>query len=582
MAIDFLAFQVFSGELKQILMGAQLQKLFQPGGFEFVFRFRNPGINYFLYINLEKDNIQFHPVPGKFATSIEPTPFCMQLRKHILNARITDMKVVENDRILILEFSRAGQVKKLVFELTGNTANLIILDDMDKYVGAFTRQDDFRRIITGQPYTLPAPVDRVNPLAVQQEGFFKLLDELATEKISIKDALALTFKGLKKKYNQEILFQAGIHPHMNIDELGMNQKNDLWKNWNLFFEKIRNRQFDPVLYYEKDDEYMEEPPVEWSFWEFETLKGSPLEKVSTVSDALQAYSFRQGIKDQQESQKEDLLSAIRKRYKKVKRRLKNQQNDLESARESLKLKTYADLLLANMHLVQGKTGEIQVMDYYEDPPVQRTITLDPSKTPQENAERFYNKYKKARRGLDIIDRRIRMTREELDFLARAKQDVASADTVEDLEVIKQNLKDEGFYQLSRQGKGGKQQEVSGPRRFELDKGYIALVGRNSKQNDQLVTSIGNKEDIWFHATEIPGSHVVLKIQKPSQTIPDRVVHRSAQLAAYFSQARQATKVPVSYTRLKYVRKIKGNKSGKVFYTHEKSILVKPEVFQEQV
>ncbi|MCE1245801.1 MAG: NFACT family protein [Firmicutes bacterium] len=562
-------------------MNSRLQKIFQPSEMDFVFRFRLTGENYLLYISLEAGKQRIHPIPQKFSRSVEPSAFCMMLRKHLENSRIMYVNQTGTDRILSLtadsHMEPEGFVERtLHIELTGKTSNIILCDGKDKIIGAFNRKDHRRDLTTGQPYEAPPLPQGINPHLMEKKDFMNLLDSLKNAEKAVKDLVFGMFTGMTGDYIREILFHSGIGAGTSVKNLSVRQKETLWQSFFRFFERIREQEFQPVVYYKKEDLNMEEDPDRMTLWDFDIYSDRPKEFLPSVGEALQALYFPETANRKIDDIQKELLVSLQKRIVKVQKRIEKQEEDLETARNQEKLKKWGELILANIDKIPEKITGIELEDYYQDPPGKILIRLDPSLSPAENAQEYFKQYKKSKRGVTALEERIKISQDELNQLEGYKNDIDRLGTLHDAEYLAEMFEMEGIINIQAlPGKKGAA-APSEPRKFDLAPGYVALVGRNSKQNDEIVVSIGAKEDLWFHARGMPGSHVLVKIQKPSKPVPDQVINRAASLAAYYSKGRNSGKVPVSFTRLKNVRKVKGLASGQVFITDEKTIMVKPE------
>jgi predicted ribosome quality control (RQC) complex YloA/Tae2 family protein len=579
--MDVVVFRAFTSELEQILVNSRLQKIFQPSELDFVFRFRLAGENYLLYISLEAGKQRIHPIPQKFSRSIEPSAFCMMLRKHLENSRIMYVDQRGTDRILSLtadtHMEPEGFVERtLHIELTGKTSNIILCDGKEHIIGAFNRKDHRRDLTTGQLYEPPPPPQGINPHLMEKKDFMGLLDSAKNSEKNVKDLVFGMFTGMTGDYVREILFHSGVGAGTITKNLRVRQEETLWQSFYRFFERIREQEFSPVVYYKKEDLNMEDVPDRLALWDFDIFADRPKEFLPTVGEALQALYFPETANRKIDDIQGELQTALQKKTLKVKKRIEKQEEDLEAARGQEKLRKWGELLLANIDHIPEKITGIELEDYYQDPPVKILIRLDPSLSAADNAQEYFKQYKKAKRGIIALEERIKISKDELSQLEAYCKDIEQLSSLSDAEYLAEMFEMEGIINIQAiPGKKG-MTAASEPRKYELAPGYVALVGRNSKQNDELVISTGNKEDLWFHARGIPGSHVLLRIQKPSKPVPDQVVQRAASLAAYYSKGRNSGKIPVSYTRLKNVRKVKGLAPGKVFITEEKSIVVRPE------
>jgi len=581
MKIDAITFRLFSRELEEKLVNSRLQKVFQPADFEFVFRFRLPGDNYFLFLSLEANNQRMHPIPCKYSKSRIPTSFCMLLRKHIEGGKVLYVSQMGNDRILRLDIASymesLGAIERiLMIELTGKTSNLIICDENERVISAFNRRDPRRDLTTGQQYELPPPPQGINPFLIEEKDFFSLVDAGKNQEQSVKEFLFSTFTGMTRDFAREIIFHSGIGYSTPIKKISERQKMTLYKSFSNFIEKIEESDIHPTVYYSKEDENMEGNPIRFAFWDFDMFENFPKESVESIGETIQAVFYPVTAGKQFNELKKEYTGILKKKIKKVSRRLKKQEKDLKGAEGSIALKKWGELILAYIDRIPEKAREIEVDDYYKDTPEKITIKLDPSLSASDNAQAYFKKYKKAKRGLSIIKDRLQISADELSSLETALYEVEEAESIEELNDIIESFQLQDILPLTERPGKKKTDIPFGPRKYEISPGYVAIVGRNSRQNEEVTLHIAQKDDLWFHARQIPGSHVVLRIQKPSKPVPDDVIYKTASIAAYFSKGRNSSKVPVDYTRVRNVRKVKGQKAGKVFYVNEKTIYVQPE------
>ncbi len=580
MEIDLPTFFLFARELSGILPGARLQKIFQPQKEQFVLKFRLAGENFFLYFSLEPGHQKVHPIPDKLSRSIPPTSFCMMLRKHLMGGILDRVEVMEHDRILplIFEVKRGEQLleKTLCLEFAGSNCNSIIIDSGGRYVGAFTRKDPNREIITGQPYA-PPPPPGPGPFSITRDHWIQILKESPTG-----DASRQMFPGFPRLWAREVLQSAGLSPRQLNEDIKDTQIEALWNCWEKFTGRLREGLIEPVLYYDSGDPSMEGQPTGWAPWPFACAKDSPRRSFETVTGMLQEYFLPRVSMGRFDEVQSRLLSELKKKLSKVHRRIEKQKGDLEGAMQAERLKKFGELLLSSLHRIEGKARQVTVEDYYQDPPAPITIKLNPSLSPSDNAQDYFRRYKKALRGQEKIRERLEISQNEARELESRINMVGKALNNEEIEELLKSFAVDSFYPSGKLPRKADGQPVSRPKAFELARGYVALVGRNSRENDEITLKVGKKEDLWFHARQIPGSHVVLKVQKPSHTIPSQVLYRAAQLAAYYSKASSSQSVPVDYTKIKYVRKAKGAKLGEVLYSGEKTIMAQPRLDPDQI
>lgn len=580
--IDSITFMLYSCELEEKLINSRLQKIFQPGDAQFVFRFRLLGENYFLYVSLEPDKQKIHPVPQKFGQSKEPSSFCMLLRKNIGGGKVLYAGRQGKDRILRLNITSRDELgipseKILIIELTGKTSNIILCDHKDYIIGTFHKKDPRRELSKGKLYEAPPLPWGIDPFTVDEQSFLNLMGDEQTLDVSVNEFIGKTFTGLNKELTREILHLTDISPSTMLHHLNGSSRENLWQAFRGIMDRIEQKKISPFIYYAKDDPLMENSPQKWALWNYSSLDHLPKEAVQDLGEALQGIFFQKTASSGFDDVKKELISSLSKKIKKTAGRIKKQEQDLQGAVQGVSLKKWGELILANLQNIPEKSKEITLEDYYEYPPKPVKIKLDPSKSASANAQEYFKRYKKAKRGVEKIQERLEISKEELSDLENTMYELENTESFDDLYEIIDLLQGEGIYAPASASPSGKKlyQEPAGPHKFELGQGYIALAGRNSKQNEHLTLHTAGKEDLWFHARQIPGSHVILRIQKPSKPVPDQYVYKAACIAAYYSKARTSLKVPVDYTQVKNVRKVKGQKAGKVFYVNEKTIMAKP-------
>ena len=265
----------------------------------------------------------------------------------------------------------------------------------------------------------------------------------------------------------------------------------------------------------------------------------------------------------------DLLRLIKNELDKNKRKLDIHEKTLQEAEKAERYQKFGELLTANMHLVKKGDTEINVIDYYDPDQNEITIPLQIDKTPSENAQNYFKKYRKLQAAEEKAMIEIEKTEKEVQYLESILQQIENA-RPEDIEEIREELREEGY--LKKQVTKKRKKDKPMPDKYVASDGTVIYVGRNNKQNEYVTHRLANRNDIWLHTLNIPGSHVVIKSSNPSE----ETLFEAAQLAAYFSKARQSQSVPVDYTEIKYVKKPSGAKPGFVTYTEQKTIYVTPD------
>ena len=239
-----------------------------------------------------------------------------------------------------------------------------------------------------------------------------------------------------------------------------------------------------------------------------------------------------------------------------------------------KLKLYGELLIANIYRIPEGLDTITLENFYENNNEEVTIPLNSSITPQQNAQRYFKKYAKAKATFERQTLELEKSQHELEYLESVLHDIKYSEEETELDEIKEELVQEGYITTTySKYKKRENKSVSMPRKFVTSEGFTIVVGKNNTQNDMLTLKWASSSDIWLHTKNIPGSHVI--IRKENRDIPQEVIYKAACLSAYFSKAREDDLVAVDYTPVKNIKKPRGAKPGMVIYFNNKTIYVKP-------
>jgi predicted ribosome quality control (RQC) complex YloA/Tae2 family protein len=292
-------------------------------------------------------------------------------------------------------------------------------------------------------------------------------------------------------------------------------------------------------------------------------------------DQMMDYYFKEFLKDKELKRSIRELNKVVNTYldKNIKKQ-KKLKRQLEESKEAEKYKKKGELITANIYQINRGDKKAVVKDYYSDDQQEIEIKLDPSKSPSDNAQKYFKKYNKLKKSVKHLKREIAKLRHEEKYLKQVSMNIEQAETLDDLEEIKEELKEENYIKKQKQKKRNKSNKKLPPRKFISSDGYQILVGRNNKQNDRLTKKMANNGDIWLHTKVIAGSHVIIKRDTEAE-VPEQTLTEAAAIAAYFSKARESTNVPIDYTPVENVNKPKGAKPGLVYYDKYQTIYIDP-------
>ena len=565
MPLDALCLTAVAGEVRAAVQGGKIDKIYQPTRDEVVLYIRGPAGNVRLLLSASPGHPRAHLTERNRENPEQPPMFCMLLRKHLQGARILELNQPPLERILDFRLETLDELgdrveRRLVLEAMGRSANLLLLDGEGRIVDCTRRVDGDlakgqRQLLPGLFYRQPPAVDKLNPFTLEPE---ELRLVLANPLGKAWDKLLLdSFTGLSPLVARELAFRAGDDSEKlaaELEKLGKAVEENHFTAYLLVREgKPVDFTFLPVLQYGPETESI------------------PRESFSALLDDF--FSDRESA-ERVRQRGQDLVKSVTSARDRTARKLGNQARELEATKNRERLRELGDILTSNLHLMEKGMSTFRTMDFYDPEGGEVDIPLDPLLTPQQNAAKYYKEYNKAKTAEEMLTIQIEKGEKELEYLNSVLENIALAEGEKDLQEIRQELTETGY--LRRPKTAAKRaKKVSGkPMEFRSSAGLRISVGKNNSQNDLLTTKLAYKSDIWLHTQKIHGSHVILWLEGGEADA--RSLTEAAQLAAYFSQARDGSKVPVDYTPVKYVKKPAGARPGMVVYTTYQTAVVEPD------
>ena len=565
MPLDALCLTAVAGEVRAAVQGGKIDKIYQPTRDEVVLYIRGPAGNVRLLLSANPGHPRAHLTERNRENPEQPPMFCMLLRKHLQGARILELNQPPLERILDFRLETLDELgdrveRRLVLEAMGRSANLLLLDGEGRIVDCTRRVDGDlargqRQLLPGLFYRQPPAVDKLNPFTLSPE---ELRLVLANPLGKAWDKLLLdSFTGLSPLVARELAFRAGGDSEKlaaELEKLGKAVEENHFTAYLLVREgKPVDFTFLPVLQYGPETESI------------------PQESFSALLDDF--FSDRESA-ERVRQRGQDLVKSVTSARDRTARKLGNQARELEATKNRERLRELGDILTSNLHLMERGMSTFRTMYFYDPEGGEVDIPLDPLLTPQQNAAKYYKEYNKAKTAEEMLTIQIEKGEKELEYLNSVLENIALAEGEKDLQEIRQELTETGY--LRRPKTAAKRaKKVSGkPMEFRSSAGLRISVGKNNSQNDLLTTKLAYKSDIWLHTQKIHGSHVILWLEGGEADA--KSLTEAAQLAAYFSQARDGSKVPVDYTPVKYVKKPAGARPGMVVYTTYQTAVVEPD------
>lgn len=569
-SIDGLTWCAVAAELSAKLIGSRVDKVFQPHSHTIVLSLRQPGHSYFLSLCGLPNSAAVLLLDERPETPSQAPAFCMLLRKHLEGARLLNISQPGFDRLLIFNFAareEGGQLteKELVLEVAGRHSNLIFLRngliaDAVRRVGP--EDSRLRQILPNLPYETPPLEGKLNLATLKQELFEQRFLLQTNQGATPTASLMATLAGVGPFTAEACLAAAA--------ELGTNDPlvHRIWQvlaNWQ---KQLQNPDFWHAHAVLRPNGKVQ---ALLPFLPATLPDGSTSLACVSLLDAL-AWLHRHEAQ-QQLPQQQELQRVVQTELTKLSRKKHILEEECQDASLADHWRLYGDLLMAQLHLVAKGASEAMLPNLFEpDTPIVK-IPLDPARTPAENAQHCYRQYNKSKRRQIVLAEQIQQTTDTLSYLDSVQTMLHTAATTVEIQEIRQELVNTGF--LAAPKKKQAALPLSQPLQVQGPEQSLIWVGRNNRQNDELTFRRGKPGDLWFHAKDMPGSHVLLQMP-PGQTASKEVIELAASLAAHFSKGSASSRVAVDYTDRKQVKKPSGSKPGFVIYFQQTTLYVSPD------
>ncbi|RYM07230.1 fibronectin/fibrinogen-binding protein [Sporolactobacillus sp. THM7-7] len=544
----------------QDFVGGRVSKIYQPTATDLVLRLRSRSARGKLLISINAAFARMHLTSLAEENPEEPPMFCMLLRKHLEGSVIDAIAQVGFERIVHIDFRSRNEFgdlaeKQLIIELMGRHSNVILIDkasdriiDSMKHLTAAVNR--WRTVLPGDTYVSPPDQGKLDPLAMTASDLISRIEWNAGR---IDRQIVGAVSGFSPLVGKEIVHRAGLPTQEAIAGA-----------FQAVQSIIRGGHYRPAIMYGKNGKN------ECHVIELTHLNGRK-QAFSSVHEMLDHFYAIKAQTDAVKQKAGDLRHFISLEIKKNRGKLKKLERTLKQAGKADTFRLYGELLTANMHRIRRGDHSAEAVNYYDERQSTVTIPLDPNRTPSENAQAYFKKYNKAKTAKRVVGEQIEQTKQEIVYFDGLLQQVETA-SLKDIGEIREELEEGGYLKKKtavHRKKRKKRPEID---RYYASDGTVILVGKNNRQNDYLTMKTAGREDIWMHTKNIPGSHVVIRSDHPSE----ETLAEAAQLAAFFSKSRLASGVPVDYTQVKYVKKPNGAKPGFVIYTDQKTLYVTPD------
>ena len=571
MPLDAICLRAVLHELRPQLIGARIDKVQQPARDQIVLLLRG-NLRLLLNAGANQPRIQLTNILRD--NPAQPPMFCMLLRKHLVGARVLAIDQPDLERMVILtlqctdEFGEISQ-KQLVLECMGRRSNLVLLDTQGRIVECLRRVDAdlsaARQLLPGLFYRLPTPLDKLS-LLTQEDDSIALARRGGEEEAAVDKWVLDHYTGISPLIARELAFRAGGATDVRFGALNGAQRETLAQEFADTASAIKEDRYTPVILYRNSK------PVDFTYrliaqYGAET-QVETREDFSSLLDEFYDARERQELSARRGRELTHAASVARDR---MARKAENLKRDYAATQKRDEFRLRGDLITANLYRMKGGERVLQAENYYEDGCPLIDIPLDPLLTPQQNAAKNYKQYNKLKTAEFHLREQIEKAENERAYLESVLQELAQAETEQEFNEIRRELQETNYLKKSSGKK--EQKRAFAPRTFKTSGGFEVLVGRSNVQNDQL-TKKADKRDYWFHTQHIHGSHVILRCA--GLTPGDGDLREAAMLAAYFSQAKESSGVPVDYCPVKFAKKPAGARPGMVTYDNYRTLYVTPE------
>ena len=574
MPLDAVCVSALSEELARELKDARIDKVQQPERDEIILSVRTKSDNRKLLVSAGTGDARVHFTSAFYENPAQPPMFCMLLRKHLIGTVITSVNQIEGERALIFTCEKKSafgddESRRLIVELMGRYSNIILTDKDGLIIDCLRRVDISvsakRQVLPGLFYRVPPVQEKTSIFCAYPDDLEKAL-RFAPEYSRIDKLILDNFNGISPLGCREIVDSAyGLTDVRTCDLM----HSDVIDAFGSFLNKIKNKEFTPCLVKSEDGRPMD-------FYCFEIKQyGSKVETVvfDNFSACLEEFYTGRARADRVRQRSAAMTKTIKNARDRISRKLLLQNEELKKTFDRERLREYGDIISANMHAMRKGQIVLRAFDFYDPEGKECEIPLDPAKSPQQNAAKYYKDYTKAKNAEKALTDQIISGEAELDYLNSVLEEIERAGGERDLSEIRDELEKTGY--LKQQKKNQKQKPAKfEPMRFVSSCGFEIRVGKNNVQNDLLTLKHSSKLDIWLHTQKIHGSHVI--ITSDGYEVDDVTLKEAAQLAALYSKASEGSNVPVDYCLVKYVKKPAGAKPGMVIYTDYKTLFVTPD------
>lgn len=574
MALDGMYLNFLVSEVNTLLAGSKVDKIHQPSKNELVFIMRTKGGMHKLYFSADANSPRFAVVEKTPENPQNPPMLCMLFRKRLVGATLLSVEQYGLDRIAFFNFDATNEIGDrvkltLAVEIMAQHSNVILFDGENRIVDALRRVDSekssYRLVLPGAQYKLPPAQEKVDLRNAEPSEVCEAVLKLENSRFS--SAILKTLQGVSPLLSRELSFRI-CGDDKGVGELNSDEKMNMLCELSALKTMLLSGNTQPTMVLDES-----EKPMEFSFMPI-TQYGSSYRSITkeNVFSLLEGFYSERDRLLRTRSKGAELFKLLENSIERISRKLNNQQEDLNRCADREAIRINAELVTAAQYRLEKGASVYEVENYYDNNNIVK-VSVDPALSPSQNAQKLYKEYRKACTAENMLIKLIEEGKQDLEYLESVR-DLLERSTLErEFGEIKDELISQGFIKPKKSNKKQMKKQALPPLEFKTTQGLTVLVGRNNIQNDKLTFKTGRKGDIWLHAQKCPGSHVLLVAD--GGEVPDDAIVEAAEIAAYYSSAKDSTVVTVDYTDVKNIKKPNGAKPGFVVYYTYYSVNVKP-------
>lgn len=575
MALDGVFLRHIKKEIEEKLINSKVDKIYQPSKDEIILSMRSREGTARLLLSARANSPRINITEYAPENPKVPPMLCMLLRKRLSGARLRAVRQPELERLLMLDFEGTNELgdtvmMSLAVEIMGQYSNVIFIDGDGNIIDAVKRVDasmsSQRLVLPGMKYEMPPKQNKLSVLETDAEEIVKTVETLPKNQ-PLSKALLSVIQGFSPIICRELEYLTGRGADVFSHELDEELRTRLMYFLKRTITIVRECNGKPYIITDTAKK-----PIDFTFEDISQYgSGKAFKETDTFCELLDRYYSKRDSMERMKSKSEDLNKMLSNTASRLLKKLYAQKEELKACEGREHYRICGDILQANLFRIPKGASECELENFYDENLAKIKIKLNPALSAAANSQKYYKNYRKAKTAEQMLKIQMQKAEEELDYVSSVQDSLSRAETERELAEIRTELTEQGY--IKAKGKKQRQEAIMPPLEFKSKSGFVILVGRNNRQNDKLTLKQSDKNDLWFHTKDIPGSHTVIV---SDGKIPDEeTILFAAEIAAYHSKAKEAGKVPVDYTKIRYVSKPQGSKPGMVIYTNQQTLFVTP-------